>query len=248
MHVECGLPDPCNGSWLIKSTLKGIERTFGNPTSRKAPVNPQLLLQIRQFLDLKDITDVMFMAACLVMFFGTFRKFNLMCNSVGLFSSRKQFIRSDFVQLGDRSIKTVVKWSKTIQAQERSFIVKLPYLGDHPLCPVSALGSAFKLVPLPDEAPAFVTTLDGTPMTAGQFERKFQALVAMCGYNKKDFSGHSFRRGSACWALQCGVPGEIVQQMGDWKSNAYLVYLDKLPQSVHDKYLKLFSDSLPSAL
>ena len=35
-----------------------------------------------------------------------------------------------------------------------------------------------------------------------------------------------FRRGGASWAFNNGVPGELIQVMGDWKSDAYKVYLE----------------------
>ena len=41
-------------------------------------------------------------------------------------------------------------------------------------------------------------------------------------------SSHSFRRGGAVWLLSCKVPGEVIKVMGDWKSKAYLAYLDQL--------------------
>ena len=40
------------------------------------------------------------------------------------------------------------------------------------------------------------------------------------------YRGHSFRRGGANWAFQCGVPGELIQVFGDWSSEAYKSYLE----------------------
>ena len=139
-----------------------------------------------------------------------------------------------------------VKWSKTIQCKERSFEVLLPKI-DHVLCPVQAVTHAFALVPLPRSSPAFVQDLDGTPLTGAVFNKLFKRVVKKCGMDPKQFSSHSFRRGSATWALQCGVPGEVVKLMGDWKSNVYLTYLDNIPHSVLHHYRKLVTASLPVA-
>ena len=40
------------------------------------------------------------------------------------------------------------------------------------------------------------------------------------------FSEHSFRRGGATWAFQSGVPGEMIQILGDWASDAYKKVLE----------------------
>ena len=40
------------------------------------------------------------------------------------------------------------------------------------------------------------------------------------------YTGHSFRRGGATYAFRSGVPGELIQVMGDWKSDAYKRYFD----------------------
>ena len=42
----------------------------------------------------------------------------------------------------------------------------------------------------------------------------------------QDYSGHSFCRRGATHALNCGVMVEIIKAQGNWKSLAYLDYLD----------------------
>ena len=39
------------------------------------------------------------------------------------------------------------------------------------------------------------------------------------------FSGHSFRRGGATSAFRAGMTGELIQDIGFWKSDSYLRYL-----------------------
>ena len=60
----------------------------------------------------------------------------------------------------------------------------------------------------------------------------FKNLISQLGLDNKRFSSHSFRRGSATCALECGVPSEIVKLFGDWKSSAYLSYVDNIPTPV----------------
>jgi hypothetical protein len=40
------------------------------------------------------------------------------------------------------------------------------------------------------------------------------------------YAGHSFRRGGATFAFQCGASPAQIKEQGDWKSSAYLLYLE----------------------
>ena len=40
------------------------------------------------------------------------------------------------------------------------------------------------------------------------------------------YSGHGLRRGGATFALQCGLPVDLLKIQGDWKSNCVERYLE----------------------
>ena len=243
LHIENGYVNPLQDNWELKSTLRGIDRLHGSPINRKAPITPVLLLKMKSFLT-NSVFDINFWAACLLLFFGMLRKSNVMPDNVMSFSKDKQFIRSDF-NFESQCICVRVKWSKTIQNKERAYVIRLPFLGTS-LCPVDALNKAFSLCPLSDDSPAIVSSALGSPMTSGLFIKKLKFCMTLCGVNAGAYSSHSFRRGSATWALSSGVPGEIVKIMGDWKSSVYMDYLDQVPQSVVHSYVNKFSSCLPS--
>lgn len=245
VHLESGHPNPLSNNWYVQTTLKGIDRILGEPAVRRTPIHPSLLMSIRCLLDLANVADAMFWAAALVMFYGLLRKGNLFPDTVNSFNPRNQFTRSDFTLLPDGSIVVNVKYSKTNQFHSRSFQCKL-IPTEHPLSAPFAIHNAFRNFPLPAQAPAFVQSADGSAMTGVFFNAKFKTLIADLGIECKAFSSHSFRRGGACWALQCGVPGEIVQQLGDWRTDVYKQYLDQLPQQVHDHYRRLCVNLLPT--
>ena len=75
--------------------------------------------------------------------------------------------------------------------------------------------SKFALIPLPKSAPAFVQDHAGTPLAGSVFNKLLKCVLIKCGVDPTHFLSHSFRRGSATWALQCGVPGEVVKILGD---------------------------------
>ena len=101
-------------------------------------------------------------------------------------------------------------------------------------CPVSAVCQALRAaVHQSPKAPAF-------PVSGAVFDKKLKAVTQGEG----NLSGHSFRRGGACWAPSQNIPGEIIKIMGDWKSTVYMSYLDQLPQPVLDHFRVVFFPTL----
>ena len=77
--------------------------------------------------------------------------------------------------------------------------------------------------------PAF-TYLDGNilkTLAYSTFTSKLKETLDKCGFNSSHFSGHSFWRGGATFALHCCIPCDYIKLQGDWKSNAYERYLDR---------------------
>ena len=64
-----------------------------------------------------------------------------------------------------------------------------------------------------------------TPFTYSQFMRKLRSILVSLGLPDKDYVGHSFRRGGASYAFQAGIPIELIKILGEWKSDAVLLYL-----------------------
>ena len=129
-----------------------------------------------------------------------------------------------------------VKWSKTIQFRQRTVFIPLVRITGSPLCPVTAIAHAWSFCPfdLPTAA-AFAWRSDDQPssriFTYRRFMRLLRTLLTSLGYNASAFGSHSFRRGGATLALQAGVPIGTIQMMGDWKSDAVLLYLTLPTQS-----------------
>ena len=228
MHLEVGYENPAKDSFLLKTTLRGIERSLGTMVHRKTPITPHLLLFIKEKLNFRLELDCVFWAACLVMFCGLFRKSNLF--------SKNGFKRSDIFINNDGVLELKVTSSKTIQCRERALTVRLPPIHPHPLCPVRAVCDAFRVTaPKPGGAPAF-------PMGGDVFDKKLKTVLAN---SEGNFASHSFRRGGAVWCLTQKIPSEVIKLMGDWKSNVYMQYLDEIPHQVMDFYRLQCLTALP---
>ena len=76
--------------------------------------------------------------------------------------------------------------------------------------------------------PAFVYTYGDhvKPLTYTAFCNKLKQLLEQCGIDCSQYYGHSLRRGSTTFAMNCGVPGHYIKLQGDWLSNAYERHLD----------------------
>ena len=62
-------------------------------------------------------------------------------------------------------------------------------------------------------------------MTYTEFVASLKKVLIKIGITGK-YTGHSFRRGGATFALQSGVSGDFIKLLGDWHSDAYHLYLD----------------------
>ena len=127
----------------------------------------------------------------------------------------------------------------------------LPYLPDHPLCPITAIVRAFLSTPVPSNyaGPAFLTPSPSgfTPLLYSKFLNLLKAKLKLLDLDSSRFATHSFRRGGTTWAFAQGIPGEIIMAMGDWHSAAYLSYVTISP-SLKQATMMQFVTSLPSTL
>jgi hypothetical protein len=245
LHLDLNMDNPLKDNWFLNTVLKGIRRDNPRSPRRKLPITPDVLLSIKRILDMDKPVDIMFWAACVVAFFGFFRKSNLLPRS--RLDMGQCFVRGD-LRKSDQGFLLHVTRSKTIQFHQREYLVPLVYLQSHPLCPVSALCDLLLLSPTaPSSVPllSFTTLPELTALTQCQFTSKLQACIQSLGYNPREYSAHSLRRGAASWAFQAGLPGEIIQTLGDWRSDAYKLYLE-IQTETKFKYAKQFSKTLPS--
>ena len=117
--------------------------------------------------------------------------------------------------------------TKTIQFREQQIEVPLPRIPGSPLCPVTALQQYLASVQLPPSSPLFVYKSQDAyrPVLAHQSNAFHKASLSVIGVNATHFSSHSFRRGGATFPFCADAPTTFIKAQGDWKSDAFLVYL-----------------------
>ena len=249
------MPNPVLDNWVLGTVLKGIRRDKGSAVVAKQAMTPRLLLLLHSVCCLSDPTDATFWAACLTMFFGLLRKSNVFPPSASGFAATKHLARAYFqLPLGKRkssSVLLIAQWAKNNQFKERKHVAYLPFLPDHPLCPITAIVRAFLNTPVPSNyvGPAFLTPSPSgfTPLLYSKFLNLLKAKLKLLDLDSSRFATHSFRRGGATWAFAQGIPGEIIMAMGDWHSAAYLSYVTISP-SLKQATMMQCATSLPSTL
>lgn len=229
MHLEAGFQNPLEKNWYVASILKGVRRIKGDASVQKLPITIDILKQVFLTLNLLISFDRTFWAACLVGFFSFFRKSNLLVSSHVLFDPAKNLCASDINFTLEGAVLTV-RWSKVIQFRERILQIPLPKIPSSPFCPSTALLQLTLESPSCSRpTPLFRYTWMGAsnvPLTHKQFTDKLQACLGLVGLDASKYSGHSFRRGGASFALQCGLPIDLIKVQGDWRSNACERYLE----------------------
>lgn len=246
MHLEAGYANPLLGNWYLSSILKGLRRYKGDITSQKLPITCHILQGILTVLDLSRPFDLSFWAACLVGFFSFFRKSNLLIPSKEKFDPHKHLCRSD-VQFCTSGAVIQIRWSKTIQFQQRILHTPLPRIPNSPFCPSGTLLLCVRRLPSernPTPLFCYPTNTGAKPITHAVFVNYLRSILRKLGIDPALYSGHSFRRGGASFALQCGLSAELIKLQGDWTSNAYEKYLNP-SFSLRQKLANTLGQSFP---
>ena len=245
MHLEAGLDNPLD-NYHVRALLKGVKRAIGAPPKQKLPITPEVLLAIHSVLDFSVNFNVALWAAMLVAFFTFLRKSSLLPQSFKEFDCKKHLCYNSVNFVYEGALLSV-KTTKTIQCRERELCIPLPVVKDSILCPVTALQNMFdRLVTVYPNMPLFSYSRNKNfvCLTYSSFVKALKQVLSACGYDYSKYSGHSFRRGGATFAFSCGIPSEYIKIHGDWKSSAYLRYID-VDTSMKWKLAYSMSDKLP---
>ena len=224
MHLEAGHSKPFHNSWHVYTLLKDTKRFFGASHKKKLPITTAILLK-DGLVDLSSSLDVTFWACCLVAFFSLFRKSNQLVKSMSSFDPSIHLCRKDALFSVD-GVSLTVRWSKPMQYKQRVQHIRLPRIPSSPLCPAYALVLSLHRCSTPPFAPLFsyLGPCGWLPLSASLFQRKLSQCLATLQFNPAEYSGNRFRRGGATFALECGLPVDVIKAQGDWASNSYERY------------------------
>ena len=226
-HSLLGLAFPSTTSIDVSLTIKGLKRVASHVPVQASPMTPSILCQLGNVLDMSKPLHIVVWCLFLFLFF--------------LFSRKSQFIPEDLSRLqlsrlvtrGDVSCKdgtlfVSFRWTKTRQFGGESLVIPLSPIPGSFLCPVRAYNTMCSLIPAGSESPVFVLPLSmgSSPILYKDFHTVLRCLLTKRGHEASLFSSHSFRRGGDTFAFGLGIRGELIQAQGDWRSDAYKLYLN----------------------
>ena len=199
---------------------------------------------LHDILDFSNICDLSIWAACLLGFFGLLRPGNFLCNGYLVKIDKARVLSVGQVRTHDLGYVVELNWSKTLQFREHKLHVPLPFTYQD-LCPAMALEVLLLRHKLHGSNP-------DSPLLCSNFSKALnyktfitRVNVILAQHNFDKISGHSFRRGGATWAFRAGLSGTMIQELGFWKSSAYLRYLEPNMASKFDA-LQRFAQCLPA--
>ena len=142
-----------------------------------------------------------------------------------------------------------MRWSKTVQLGQRTILIPLVARPQSVLCPIAAVSQALSLTPEATSNTQVFFYRSSTSVTLSVFTYKtfmssMKQILVELGIPPHRYGTHSFRQGGACFALEAGVPLDVISLMGDWKSDAMYLYLH-MPVSQRISAQRVITSHLP---
>ena len=212
-------------AFLMQQALHCI---MGDSVRVTHPVTVDIFLKVFQHFNWSNQLHICMHALSLVAFFSILRISNLMPYTLAdCHSDNAYFLRHQDVSFIASGAVLKVYRTKTIQFKQRILEIPFPFIPNSALCPVTALNNYFRTVPTLASSPLFIANHAGSfrPLLAAHLNRFFKACITTVGLKPDNFSSCSFHQGGATFAFNCGTPTEFIKAQGDWRSDAYLVYL-----------------------
>ena len=222
LHLEQGLPNPLLGDFKLKQVLLGLKRKIGAQVKRKLPVEPSHLYHIYAKLDSDSILHNVYWGAALLLFYTLLRRSNLLVSKSD-FNPSKHIRRRD-VSITPTGAFVIIRWTKTIQFNQKELRFPLPRLKGNIMCPTRALYNSLRLVNAGPDDPLF-SLPDNKSLSPEVFITLTRQFLEGAVPNPKDYAGHSFRRGGASLLFQSNTSVRLIQALGDWASEAYSAYI-----------------------
>jgi hypothetical protein len=206
----------------LKELLKGIKRTISTRAQRppRLPITPRELHKIRGNIanTQNKHNRAMLWAATLLSYFGCTRVSEITSPWQRKYNKNSTLCINN-IQIDRNQIIMHLKASKTDQFRQGVDVTIAA--NKSKLCPVRAIR---KYVSMRGSynGPLFIYD-HGACLTPQKFNEFIKDILppTPCG----SFSSHSLRIGAASVAAAHGYPKHLIQQLGRWKSDAYLTYI-----------------------
>lgn len=195
VHQTKGHPNPADNE-AVRSTMKGIERSYGVAQMGKAPATHAAVEKMVNACAPDTLDGLRSRAILLVGYAGAFR--------------RSELVALDCADLKwvDEGVVITVRRGKTDQSG-KGLVKAIPFVRDGGLCAATALRVWLTAARI-DSGPVFrsfnrIGMPKPTPMSDHAIAIIVKTCAGRCGYNPSIFSGHSLRAGHVTEARSRGV-------------------------------------------
>lgn len=220
-HILRGFKNPLGGERL-KLALKGT-LVLSPPPNRKLPITFSILEKMFEVCK-KRHDKLLIRTAITLAFFGCLRASEL-CISTKFDATTNLTISDVRLFKDEKYLILHLKKSKTDYLSEGSNI----YIGcsESKVCSYCTMVRYLqtRCVPLTSPNDPLLIDVNGSVLSKTKFVDITRLLLASIGINPQQFSGHSYRAGSATTAGNIKFNEHEIKSLGRWKSNAYELYL-----------------------
>ena len=140
LHELLELDQSAFNSIRVKLMWMGLNNVWKTQVKPAAPIDPQILCDIKDELDMTKDTDYVFWAVCLTAFFILARKSNLV--PVKVFDVNKQ-LAAKHVTFFKNKVQITLHWGKTRRPHQEPLKYSLHYIPGSSVCPYQALRYLF---------------------------------------------------------------------------------------------------------
>ncbi|KAF8139487.1 hypothetical protein K438DRAFT_2030542 [Mycena galopus ATCC 62051] len=231
------------GGIRLRYTLKGVENLAPDESRRdqRPPVTKEMVDMLGRSLNLTDAADAAVYATACCAFWGQVRLGEILSETQGSYKIGRIPLVSDLsnpvTDAGTRILR--LPFTKTKGARgDNSILCRQSFPSD----PIKAVENHLAVNSIPGDLPLFshrTTTGSIICLTRRKFLQRCNTIWA--AHNIPTITGHSFRIGGTTELLLAGVNPDVVQAMGCWLSDAFLVYwrhLDLLAP-LHAEFLSI---------
>jgi hypothetical protein len=209
---------------LVERTLKGCLRLYGTAVKRKRALTfSDLSKVLTDLASSSSHDDLLFKTMLLTGFFALMRLGELAFpNDISLRNWRKVTKRSTVVITPDQ-YEFHLPSHKAVPFFEGNHVIitKKQYTTINPLSFfVDYLNSRDAKFPL--SSPLWITSKGTVPT-------RYFFISRLRRYFEKDIAGQSMRAGGATSLAENGVPPSLIQFIGRWSSDTFLIYIRKSP-------------------
>ena len=121
----------------------------------------------------------------------------------------------------------MVKWTKTLQKNDKAVVIKIPTIPGSILCPVQAVRDLLRLTPGGEDLPLFQVKLyqNWVPLTDTRLRKHFSNILCRLNLHRSGITFHTFRKSGATLAFNANASLQSIKAQGTWSSDTVWTYI-----------------------